>query len=45
MHYILYNTFFWSLFWSNPYEIEVMLASLIEMLELPKSGHMITSTI
>ena len=31
-------------FWSNPYKIEVMIASLIEMLELPNFGHIITST-
>ena len=27
-------------FWSNPYKIEVMITSLIEMLELPNLGHM-----
>ena len=27
------------LFWSNPYKIEVMITSLIEMLELPNLGH------
>ena len=32
-------------FWSNPYKIEIMLTSLIEMLELLNFGHMITSTI
>ena len=32
-------------FWSNPYKIEIMITSLIEMLELPNFGHMITSTI
>ena len=32
-------------FWSNPYEIELMVTSLIEMTELPNFGHMITSTI
>ena len=30
---------------SNPYKIEVMMTSLIEMLELPNFGHMITFTI
>ena len=33
------------LFWSNPYKIGVMITSVIEMLELPNFGHMITSTI
>ena len=28
--------------WSNPYEIEVIITSVIEMLELPNFGHMIT---
>ena len=35
-------------FWSYPYKIEVMIimiTSLIEILELPKFGHMTTSTI
>ena len=32
-------------FWSNPYKIEVMISSLIEMLELPNFGHMPTSTV
>ena len=32
-------------FRSNPYEIEVMVTSVIEMLELPNFGHMATSTI
>ena len=32
-------------FWSNPYKIEVMITSLIEMLELPNFGHMTASTI
>ena len=32
-------------FWSNPYKIEVMITSLIEMLELPNFGRMITSAI
>ena len=32
-------------FWSNPYIIEVVITSLIEMLELPIFGHMNTSTI
>ena len=36
----VYNYFFWS----NPYKIEVMIASLTEMLELPNVGHMTTST-
>ena len=27
-------------FWLNPYKIEVMITSLIEMLELPIFGHM-----
>ena len=31
--------------WSNPYKIEVMITSLIEMLELPKFGHTTASTI
>ena len=29
-------------FWSNPYKIEVMITSLIEMLELPNFGHATT---
>ena len=32
-------------FWSNPYKIDVMITSLIQMLELPNFGHMTTSTI
>ena len=32
-------------FWSNPYKIEVMITSLIQMLELPNFGHMTTSII
>ena len=32
-------------FWSNPYEIELMVTSLIEMTELPNFGRMTTSTI
>ena len=32
-------------FWSNPYKIEVMITSLIEMLELPNFGHMTTSAV
>ena len=32
-------------FWSNPYKVEVMITSLIEMLKLPKIGNMTTSTI
>ena len=31
--------------WSNPYKIEVMLTSLIEILELPNFGHMTTITL
>ena len=31
-------------FWSNPYKIEVMKTSLIEMLQLPNFGNMPTST-
>ena len=34
----------WS-FWLNPYKIEVMITSLIEMLELANFGHMTTSKI
>ena len=30
---------------SNPYKIEVVITSLIQMLELPNFGHMNTSTI
>ena len=33
------------LFWSNPYKIEIMITSLIDMLELPNFDHMRTSTI
>ena len=32
-------------FWSNPYKIEVMITSLIKLLELPKFGHITISTI
>ena len=32
-------------FWSNPYKIEVMITSVIQMLELPNFGHMTTSII
>ena len=32
-------------FWSNPYKIEVVITSLMEMLQLPNFGHMNTSTI
>ena len=32
-------------FWSNPYKIEFMLTSLIEMLGLPSFGDMTISTI
>ena len=32
-------------FWSNPYKIEIMITSVIEMLELPNFGHMTTSTV
>ena len=32
-------------FWSNPYEIKVVIVSLTEMLQLPNFGHMNTSTI
>ena len=32
-------------FWSNPYKIDVMITTLIEMLELPNFSHMATSTI
>ena len=31
-------------FWANPYKIEVMITSLIEMLDLSNFGHMTTST-
>ena len=31
-------------FWSNPYKIEIMKTSLIEMLEVSKFGHLTTST-
>ena len=31
--------------WSNPYKIEVMITSLMEMLELPHFGHMTISEI
>ena len=33
------------LFWSNPYKVEVMITSLIEVLDLPNFGHMTTSKI
>ena len=32
-------------FWSNPYKIEVMITSLLEILELPNFGHMTRFTI
>ena len=32
-------------FWSNPYKIEIMLTSLIEILELLNFGHMTLSTV
>ena len=32
-------------FWSNPYKVEVMITSLIQMLELPNFRHMTTSII
>ena len=32
-------------FWSNTYKIEVMITSVIEMLDLPNFGRMTTSTI
>ena len=32
-------------FWSTPYKIEVMITSLIEILELPNFGHIATCTI
>ena len=32
-------------FWSNPYNTDVMITSLIEILELPNFGHMTASTI
>ena len=32
-------------FRSNPYKIEMMITSFIEVLELPNFGHMITSTV
>ena len=31
--------------WSNPFKIEVMITSLVEILELSIFGHMTTSTI
>ena len=34
-----------SIFWSNPYNIEVIKTSLTEMVELPNFGHMTTPTI
>ena len=33
------------LFWSSPYKVEVMVTSLIEVLDLPNFGHMTTSKI
>ena len=32
-------------FWSNPYKIDIMMTSVIHMLELPNLGHMTTSWI
>ena len=32
-------------FWSNPYKIEIMITSFIQMLELANFGHMTTSAI
>ena len=32
-------------FWSNPYKIEVMITSIMEMLVLPNFGYITTSTI
>ena len=32
-------------FWSNPYKIELMNTSLIQMLQIPNFGHMTTATI
>ena len=32
-------------FWSNPYKMEVMITSLLEILELPNFGHMTRFTI
>ena len=32
-------------FWSNPYKIEVMITTLIQMLELPNFGYMTTPII
>ena len=32
-------------FWLNPYKTEVMITSLIEMLEIPNFGHMTTPTL
>ena len=32
-------------FWSNPYKIEVMITSLIQILELPNFGRVTTSTV
>ena len=32
-------------FWSNPYKIEVMITSFVEVLQLPNFGHMTISTI
>ena len=34
-----------SFYWSNPYKIEVMIISFIEMLQLPNFGHMTTYTV
>ena len=35
----------WNKFWSNPYKLEVMITSPIEMLGLPNFGQVTTSTI
>ena len=32
-------------YWSNPYKTEVMITPVLEMLKLPKFGHILTSTI
>ena len=31
--------------WSHPHKTQIMIISLVEMLELPNFGHMTTSTI
>ena len=31
-------------FWSNPYKIEIIISTLLQMLELPNCGHITTST-